>query len=212
MLFCTRHEKKIFAFILKAKIWIWGLTKRGAMNLRRLVMWTKSLKFSIKASLVRIALTPGWRFSLTPHTAKQMPVTKNRGEAGSAYSAAELGNDLFRLWLERNTSLSNSLISERREDEEQILFGFFVLFLVFFCFVFVRCQACVGSFSVLTVSQAVLCMLLLSPFKNSDVGFKYSAVQPPPLFITCCFSLQICGFFSSSLAAVAFKILFETRF
>lgn len=64
---------------------ILGLTKRGVMNLRKLVMWTKSLKFSIKGSLDRTALNPGWRFSLMPNTAKQMPVIKNFSEAGSCW-------------------------------------------------------------------------------------------------------------------------------
>lgn len=80
---------------------IWGLSRRGVMNLRRLVMWTKSLKFSVKASLGRIALTPGWSVFLMPNTVKQMSVAKNFREAGSACSAGGLGNDLFR----RNTSL-----------------------------------------------------------------------------------------------------------
>lgn len=90
---------------------------------------------------------------------KQVPVIKNFSEAGSACSAAGSGNDLFRLSLEGNSSLLNSLISVRGKDEEH--------------------SSLCWEFLSVTVSHAVLCMLLLRAFENSDVAFKYSAVQHP---------------------------------
>lgn len=88
----------------------------------------------------------------------------------------------------RNSSLFNSLTSEREKDEEQIFLFFFVLSLFVCLFVLYGTKhsgilAYFGSFSVLTVSQTVLSMLLLSTFKNSGVGFKY-VVVPPPKFLS----------------------------
>lgn len=99
---------------------------------------------------------------------KQVPVIKNFSETGSACSAAGLGNDLFRLSLEGNSSLLNSLISVRGKDEEH--------------------SSLCWEFLSVTVSQVVLCMLLLRAFGNSDMAFKYSAVQHPYIFY--CLLLQ----------------------
>lgn len=54
------------------KCGIGGFRRKGVMNLRRLVIWTKSLKFSIKASLRRIALTPGWSVFLLPNEMRDL--------------------------------------------------------------------------------------------------------------------------------------------
>lgn len=79
MLFCTKQDKEIY-LPLQQKIWnaeLGNLGIRGTKTVKRLVVRTESLKFSIESSFSKIALTPGWRFSLISVMTKQMPVIKN---------------------------------------------------------------------------------------------------------------------------------------
>lgn len=118
-------------------------------------MRTESPKFSIEFSFSKIALTPGWRFSLTSIMTKQMCVIKNFSNVGSACSPTGLETDLLRLCLKRNTSLNSFFNRERGREEENFCFVSNFFFWLLFFDTQSSVLAYTGNFSMLWYHQAI---------------------------------------------------------